>query len=63
MLYTALGAAASGCSDKPADFYSGYVEADYVRLSSPVGGTLVRLFVGRGDTLARGAPAFVLEQD
>lgn len=63
LLYTALVAATSGCSDKPADFYSGYVEADYVRLSSPVGGTLARLFVARGDTLARGAPAFVLEQD
>ena len=63
LLYAALGAAMSGCSDKPADFYSGYVEADYVRLSSPVGGTLARLYVARGDTLARGASAFVQDSE
>ena len=56
-------AALFGCGDKPAGFYPGYVEADYVRLASPIAGTLARVFVGRGGKLARGAPAFVLEQE
>lgn len=60
---SALLAALSGCGQRPADFYSGYVEADYVRLASPIGGTVTRMFVRRGDLLARGAPAFVLEHD
>jgi HlyD family secretion protein len=63
MLCAALAAGLAGCRDQPADFYSGYVEADYVRLASPVGGTLSRLFVRRGDKVARDAPAFVLEQE
>jgi HlyD family secretion protein len=51
------------CGDKPPDFFPGYAEADYVRLASPLGGTLARLYLQRGDRVARGAPAFVLEQD
>ncbi|MES2152778.1 MAG: HlyD family efflux transporter periplasmic adaptor subunit [Pseudomonadota bacterium] len=51
------------CADKPADFYSGYVEADYVRLASPAGGTLAKLYLQRGDLVAAGAPAYVLEQE
>ena len=58
-----IAAALSGCGDKTADFYPGYVEADYVRLASPIGGTLAKLFVQRGDKLTPGAPAFVLEQE
>jgi HlyD family secretion protein len=58
-----LAASLSGCGDKPADFYSGYVEADYVRLASPIGGTLTHLFVRRGDTVAPDAPAFALERE
>jgi HlyD family secretion protein len=57
----ALGTA--GCGDQPADYFPGYVEADYVRLASPLAGTLTRLYVERGDALAQGSPAFVLEQD
>lgn len=53
----------AGCGERRADYFPGYAEADYVRLASPLGGTLARLYVKRGDQLARGADAFVLEQD
>lgn len=53
----------SGCGERRADYFPGYAEADYVRLASPLGGTLARLYVKRGDQVARGADAFVLEQD
>lgn len=54
---------AAGCSHQTDDFLPGYAEADYVRIAAPVGGTLVKLHVGRGDRVARNAPAFVLESD
>ena len=56
-------AALAGCKDKPDDFFSGYAEADYVRLSSPVAGTLTKLHFNRGDKAAKNAAAFVLEQE
>lgn len=63
LLALSMIASLPGCADKQTAFYPGYVEADYVRLASPVGGTLARLFVERGGQVAAGAPAFVLEQD
>lgn len=53
----------AACSGKVDDFFPGYVEADYVRLAAPVGGTLVKLHVDRGARVTRNAPAFVLESD
>jgi HlyD family secretion protein len=53
----------SGCSDKPADYFPGYAEAEYVRLATPIAGTLSKLHVQRGDKLELNSPAFVLEQD
>jgi HlyD family secretion protein len=53
----------AGCADNGNDFFSGYAEADYVRLAAPVAGTLTRLHVKRGDIVSRNAPAFVLEQE
>jgi HlyD family secretion protein len=41
--------------------YGGYVEADYVMVASAVGGTLTRLDVRRGDTVAAGASLFLLD--
>lgn len=52
-----------GCGEKTSGFFPGYVEADYLRLASPVGGTVAKLFVQRGSELAPGAPVFVLEQE
>lgn len=47
----------------PTEIYAGYAEADYVRLAAPLGGTLVRLHLQRGDRAAAAAPAFLLEQE
>lgn len=58
-----LLAALQGCGEKASGFFPGYVEADYVRLASPVGGTVAKLFVQRGTELRPGDPVFVLEQD
>ncbi len=63
VLLAGLAAALSACTDKPADHYPGYAEADLVRLSSPIAGTVATLHVERGTQVAAGAPAFVLEQD
>lgn len=52
-----------GCGEKAPAYFPGYVEADYVRLASPVGGTVAKLFVQRGSELKPGDPVFVLEQE
>lgn len=51
------------CSDKPADSFPGYVEADYVRLAAPISGSVARMSLKMGDRVAHDAPAFVLEQE
>lgn len=58
----ALAVALAGCSEPQSDAYPGYAEAEYVRLTAPVAGTLVKLGVRRGDTIAANTPLFVLEQ-
>lgn len=52
-----LGIAATERSD----VFSGYVEAEYVYVTSSIGGTLVRLDVERGRQVAAGAPLFALD--
>ncbi|WP_081077017.1 HlyD family secretion protein [Burkholderia pseudomultivorans] len=59
----AVVALLAGCG-KPADrtpTYQGYVEGEFVYLSSSQSGTLTQLSVARGQTVAAGAPAFSLE--
>jgi HlyD family secretion protein len=53
----------TGCTEQANDFFPGYAEADYVRLASPIAGTLSKLYVQRGDRISRDAPTFVLEQE
>ncbi|MFC3109833.1 HlyD family secretion protein [Undibacterium arcticum] len=53
----------AACADQANDYYSGYAEADYVRIASPIAGTLAKLYLQRGDHADANAPAFVLEQD
>ena len=53
----------AACGERPADYFPGYAEAEYVRLAAPVAGTLQKLYVQRGDQVERDAPAFVLEQE
>ncbi|MGH8803638.1 MAG: HlyD family secretion protein [Polaromonas sp.] len=61
----ALAAASllGACGDKAPEALPGYAEAEYVRLAAPISGTLTRLHLRRGDTVAAASPAFVLEQE
>lgn len=52
-----------GCNDAPPPGFGGYVEAEYVRVAAPSGGTLARLHVRRGDQVQARAPLFVLESE
>lgn len=58
-----LAALLAGCADKETDYFPGYAEAEYVRLASPIAGTLARLYVQRGDRVQQNAPAYALEQE
>ena len=51
------------CSGSPPPGYPGYVEAEYVRVGAPLAGTLARLSVQRGDSVAENAPLFALESE
>jgi HlyD family secretion protein len=55
--------ALAGCSDAPPSGYGGYVEGEYLRIGAPLAGTLARLDVRRGDTVAARASLFVLESE
>jgi HlyD family secretion protein len=55
----ALGA----CGDAPPAGFPGYVEGEYVRVASPLAGTLLQLAVERGAQVAQGAPLFTLESE
>ena len=53
----------AGCRDTPPSGFPGYVEADYVRIAAPLGGSLARLSVQKGDQVAAAAPLFALESE
>jgi HlyD family secretion protein len=54
----------AGCqSGQSPPAYQGYVEGEYVRVASPLAGTLVQLSVAQGAAVRAGDPLFVLEQD
>nr|WP_321514327.1 HlyD family efflux transporter periplasmic adaptor subunit [uncultured Pseudodesulfovibrio sp.] len=53
----------SACSDDPANVFQGYVEGEYVLVSSPIGGTLDSLSISRGDIVSKNAPLYTLERD
>jgi HlyD family secretion protein len=52
----------AACSENESERLLGYVEADAVRVASPVGGQLASLAVDRGDEVKAGQPLFTLEQ-
>ena len=53
-----------GCqADHGKTAYQGYAEGEYVRVASPLSGTLAKLSVAQGDRVDTGAPLFVLEQE
>jgi HlyD family secretion protein len=55
--------ALAGCSAGPADYFQGYVEGEYLYVSSPLGGRLETLSVNRGAAVSAGQPLFALEQE
>lgn len=55
--------ALAGCGEAPPAGWPGYVEAEYVRVAAPLGGSLAKLAVARGDAVAVGAPLFALESE
>jgi HlyD family secretion protein len=54
-------AALAACNVAAPPSWSGYIEGEYVYVASPVGGTLDRLPVQKGDAVAKGAPLFTLD--
>ena len=53
--------ALAGCGDAPRPGYQGYVEGEFVHVSSPIAGRLDQLLVKRGDQIDAGARLFALE--
>lgn len=51
-----------GCGKPSVGGFQGYVEGEYVLVASPYAGSLQQLAVARGESVATGAPLFVLEQ-
>lgn len=62
-LLLAAAALLTACDNKSGDYFPGYAEAEYVRLATPIAGTLVKLHVQRGERVLQNTPAFVLEQE
>ena len=61
LIFIAL--AAGSCTEKPTDYFQGYVEGEYVLVSSPLAGRLDLLAVSRGQDVAMGDQLFILEHD
>ena len=53
----------SACGQHTPAGFPGYVEAEYVRVSAPLGGSLARLSVVRGDQVGLNSPLFALENE
>jgi HlyD family secretion protein len=53
--------ALAGCDRSPPPGYQGYVEGEFVHVSSPIAGRLDQLLVKRGDQIDVGARLFALE--
>jgi HlyD family secretion protein len=54
--------AASGCSRSGSKGWQGYLEGDFVYVSSPIAGRLDKLSVAKGSRVDAGAPLFELER-
>jgi len=51
----------AGCGKAPNDYVQGYVEGEFIYVSSPLAGTLEHLLVRRGDQVTAGQPLFALD--
>ncbi len=56
-----IAAALAGCSRVPPGTYQGYAEGEYVHVASSEAGRLDQLLAAKGESVAAGAPLFVLE--
>ncbi|MCL2760715.1 MAG: HlyD family efflux transporter periplasmic adaptor subunit [Desulfuromonadales bacterium] len=55
--------AISGCSKNDPNSFQGYVEGDFIYVSSSQSGRLDRLFVQRGEQVTANSPLFILESE
>ncbi len=62
ILIPLVAAALAGCSQRPADYFQGYIEGEFVYLAAPLGGALTHLDVARGDEVKPGQVLFELER-
>ncbi|MBL9189594.1 MAG: HlyD family efflux transporter periplasmic adaptor subunit [Opitutaceae bacterium] len=58
----ALALLFSGCRERPAAGWQGYLEAEFVHVAAPLAGRLDRLAVRRGARVSRGMELFALER-
>lgn len=58
-----FASALAACGKPDAVAWSGYVEGDYVYLSSPLAGSLQTLSVRRGEQVSQGGPLFALDAE
>ena len=54
-------AAGSACNKEPDNVYQGYIEGDYVYISSSIGGKVEKIFVEKGDRVNTGALLFKID--
>lgn len=54
---------ATGCSENRENGFQGYIEGEYLLVSSPIGGQLHQLSVSRGDRVDKGDALFVLDRN
>ncbi len=52
----------SSCADEELKLWQGYVEGEFVYVSSPLGGQLDKISVNKGDLILAGQPLFTLER-
>jgi HlyD family secretion protein len=62
VLVGAVVLALAGCNRQAPTGYQGYLEGEFVYVSSPLGGRLETLAVQKGTRVAAGAPLFTLER-
>lgn len=63
LLLLVLAFALTACEKTPVSVYQGYIEGEWLYLSTPTGGYLETLHVTRGSHPGQGEPAFTLSGD
>jgi len=53
----------AACAEKPADYYQGYAEGEFVMVAAASAGRLEKRWVRRGEQVAAQAPLFALEEE